>query len=715
MHSAADRPPLVVHLFGRPAALWQGQPLVGLRKKGLALLCYLAQLGRPAPRAALATLLWGEGRLGNLRQELRALRQAPGADRWLQVDEGWVAVHAETDVAQAQASGRWPPGEPLDGLALPDAPDWEAWREALLLELDAARAGPRGAAPSADALVELLADLHGLAAGPLAPLAPRVQAAAVGAPAWQLAAADATLRARGWLRADGAWSGPPRSPAPSAARLLGRALWEVEGPSPAAEALLRRAGATAELGALWLARARSGTPGAAARALEHCADDDQPEALRLAAEGALRAGDRAGAAAHTAALRQRGVDALDPAQQLEACLLEARAATAAGRWRALDEAVAEAEALVRAHALPDGAARVALWVGHGAVARGEAAVGVAALEKARQAVDPLTRAAALAALGAQHGQRGALAEAEAAHEAALAAVRQLGDRAAAARMLVNMGATAERLGRARAARACFADALRLAAAADDRRAREAAGLNLAELERRLGRLGAARAALGAATAGGLGGLAPRQAALAQQIRGDLELCCGRPEEAASWYGRAATAWEAAEDPVAQAGARWLASVAAGCEAGTLPVAAWDAAAQALPLAVGARADLRGLGFEELVRLAPDPQRAAAALDARGDGLGPASAALRAVPAALAGHPPGPGWAPEGLDGPSTVVNDDIEATFDELLVLALVARRSLGWRPALTALVSRAAQGLLPAQAAALRARLWLPEGGPRG
>ncbi|MBL8614444.1 MAG: hypothetical protein JNM72_02430 [Deltaproteobacteria bacterium] len=711
MHSAADHPPLQVHLFGRPAALWQGQPLVGLRKKGLALLCYLAQLGRPAPRAALATLLWGEGRLGNLRQELRALRQAPGADHWLQVDEGWVAVRAETDVAQAKLSGRWPPGEPLDGLALPDAPDWEAWREALLLELDAARAGPRADSPSADALVELLADLHGLAAGPLAP---RVQAAAVGAPAWQIAAADATLRARGWLRPDGSWSGPPRSPAPSAARLLGRALWEVEGPSPAAEALLRRAGATAELGALWLARARTGTPGAAARALELCADDDQAEALRLAAEGALRAGERAAAVAHTAALRQRGVDRLDPALQLEACLLEARAATAAGRWRALDEAVAEAQALVRAHGLPDGAARVALWVGHGAVARGEVASGLTALEEAREAVDPLTRAAALAALGAQHGQRGALAEAAAAHEAALAAVRQLGDRAAAARMLVNMGATAERQGRARAARACFADALRLAAAVGDRRAREAAGLNLAELERRLGRLGAARAALGEATAGGLSGLAPRQAAFAQQTRGDLELCCGRAEEAASWYSRAATAWEAAEDPVAQASARWLAGLAAAVEQGGLAALAWDAAAEALPQAVADRADLRGLGFEELVRLAPDPERAATALNSRGEGLGPASAALRAVPAALAGMPPGAGWAPEGLDSPATVVNDDIEATFDELLVLALLARRDPAWRPALSALLSRAAQGLLPAQAAALRARLWLPEGGPR-
>jgi DNA-binding SARP family transcriptional activator len=68
---------LEVQLLGRPGLRWAGAPVEGLRRKGLALVCYLAHLGRPAPRTALATLLWGEGRLSNLRQELAALRKAP--------------------------------------------------------------------------------------------------------------------------------------------------------------------------------------------------------------------------------------------------------------------------------------------------------------------------------------------------------------------------------------------------------------------------------------------------------------------------------------------------------------------------------------------------------------------------------------------------------------------------------------------------------------
>ena len=73
--------------FGAPRAERDGQPLQIRRRKGMALLAYLALTGRTHSREALATLLWPEldhsRGLSNLRRELSRLKKDLGVDIFL--------------------------------------------------------------------------------------------------------------------------------------------------------------------------------------------------------------------------------------------------------------------------------------------------------------------------------------------------------------------------------------------------------------------------------------------------------------------------------------------------------------------------------------------------------------------------------------------------------------------------------------------------------
>jgi tetratricopeptide (TPR) repeat protein len=640
-------------------------------------------------------MFWGEGKLVNLRQELAVLRRLPGADQWLTIEEAWVSVAAETDLAALRAGGEPPPGEPLEGLRFPEAPDFEAYRDALVSEIEAQR---RPSAPAVDPAAALpsVAELWALHGEP--PPAGLLEQA-LELPAYVLAFAEAALRRQGRIDEAGKWRGRPPPPTAAGQRRLGLALWRRDGPSARAEALLAAAGAHAELGALWLERAQSGERAAAEKALAWVGPADRPDALRLAAEVALRAADFAAFDVHHAKLAELARDSQNPPLLLEGALLGARCALARGRLRTAGELLVDARALAARMPGAEAGARVSLWEGQLAAAEGQLDRALPLLEAAAAGPHPWSRAAALASLGGLAAQAGALARATALHEEALAATRLLGDRAAAARMLNNVGATAERCGRHRAARGAFADALALAERLDDHELLAMTLLNLAEVERRLGRLGVVRGLVARALEPGLAALPPRRRALAMQIRADLELSCGRGEEAAAWFGRAAAAWSEAGDAATAEAARWLTTLAEA--APPLGADAWDGLMHSILVREHSRPDLRALAFDELLRWAPDAARAEQAAGLRTVALAPPSPALRALPALLAGTSPGHPWRPEG----------DEQPTLDELLAWSLALRSApadAGEALALRRAVDVAAAGLLPSQAAGLRRRFGL-------
>ncbi|MEN0066930.1 MAG: hypothetical protein AAGA48_32665 [Myxococcota bacterium] len=109
------------------------------------MLAFLAVEGRQT-RDDVSALLWGAGRLRNLRQELHVLRQLPGAGEWLVTEPGHVEVRAETDVAMlrhavgtGQDPSRWWRGTPGSGLEQVRAPAFVEWLEHLRGELEQVR------------------------------------------------------------------------------------------------------------------------------------------------------------------------------------------------------------------------------------------------------------------------------------------------------------------------------------------------------------------------------------------------------------------------------------------------------------------------------------------------------------------------------------------------------------------------------------------------
>ncbi len=99
--TSADR--VVATLLGSPSLRWRGQDVVVTSRKGRALLYYLAAVDRPVARATLASLLWGEGRLNNVRQELAKLRRVVDANEWLRCGDE-VQLSASSDVAAFEAA-----------------------------------------------------------------------------------------------------------------------------------------------------------------------------------------------------------------------------------------------------------------------------------------------------------------------------------------------------------------------------------------------------------------------------------------------------------------------------------------------------------------------------------------------------------------------------------------------------------------------------------
>ncbi|HRP47969.1 MAG TPA: tetratricopeptide repeat protein, partial [Trueperaceae bacterium] len=133
--------------------------------KALALLAYLVAQEEPIARDELAALLWGPGRLANVRQALYQLRALPGAQEWL-IDGGErITVLAVSDLKELEVAAAGAALELVDGLGgdeflaglgggLPDPYlDWLARERARTAEL------VRGVLSSSAAALEGAGDL----------------------------------------------------------------------------------------------------------------------------------------------------------------------------------------------------------------------------------------------------------------------------------------------------------------------------------------------------------------------------------------------------------------------------------------------------------------------------------------------------------------------------------------------------------------------------
>lgn len=120
-HGATERRPLEATLWGKPRFTHLGAEFELTSHKGIAMLAFLVAVARPVRREELAVLLWGRGRLANVRQALYTLRSLPGADAWLHDDQVQVSVAARSDLqrlkeAEGKELARF--AEALDGTEL---------------------------------------------------------------------------------------------------------------------------------------------------------------------------------------------------------------------------------------------------------------------------------------------------------------------------------------------------------------------------------------------------------------------------------------------------------------------------------------------------------------------------------------------------------------------------------------------------------------------
>lgn len=152
--------PLRITLLGPPSVEVDGQPLVVDTRKAIALLAFVAVVGRPIARDSLVELLWPnadpDGGRGALRRTLSVLRTGLGGS-WLAVDRRQVAlagVGIDVDVRRFRASAGSDDrlalanavaiyrGDFLEGFGLRDSATFDEWQalEAEALRAELARA-----------------------------------------------------------------------------------------------------------------------------------------------------------------------------------------------------------------------------------------------------------------------------------------------------------------------------------------------------------------------------------------------------------------------------------------------------------------------------------------------------------------------------------------------------------------------------------------------
>ncbi len=608
-----------LNLLGAPVLQIDGVP-VALRRKALALLCILATADRPCDRRWLATLLWGEGRLANLRQELAHLRRAASDPDWLVVDERHVRVRLPTDVAEARrdpsrrASLRRR-GRPLEGLEVGATDALQLWLDDAVSQLDEAVEG--APAPGREDVLDQV-----LACVPVELASDDVVADWLDLPTWRV------THARSAVSLDpGAF--PPEGLLP---RIVAHALGGRRAPrldpwvAAHPDAALRFR--------WWWPAALAGDRQAAERAAADAPPTQRVQALARAAELAVRALDLEAAAGHVDALERDAVRSQDPVALYEAAMAQGRRLAASGDLERSRASLEEADRLAARHLDAGARSRVRALAGQVLALSGDLQAALERLDGGCDA-DPTSRVVARITRGILLARQGRFDEALELHDEAVDLARELGDRDAAARALLNLGAAAERAGRLGRAARCFEHALVVARDLGDANLDLHGRLNLAEVRRRQGALGEARTL--AAAAFDAPSVPPTLRAHALHLRGELELACGRGDEAVHWLLRAQDAWSSLGRPEAH-NAGLMARLAAGepwdavlDQVDDLPLptlrelVAWELAVRApslscLERALAGRTTFDPLHVEALCRAhAPGPWSEALTAALRGDG------------------------------------------------------------------------------------------------
>ena len=128
---------LSIKLFGKTKVCWQGKSFEKIPKKSLALLAFLATENKAVSREHMAEILWGIGKLNNLRQSIFSIRKLAGYDTWF-IDGEFLELKANTDLKEFEElidnknyrqAIELCEGEFLEGLEIKDAHEFNDWLE----------------------------------------------------------------------------------------------------------------------------------------------------------------------------------------------------------------------------------------------------------------------------------------------------------------------------------------------------------------------------------------------------------------------------------------------------------------------------------------------------------------------------------------------------------------------------------------------------------
>jgi len=97
---------LDLQLLEAPLLRWEGRQLRLTSTRILPLVAYVVLAPGSVTRRELVRLLWDDGQLVNLRQELAKIRRLPGSERWFEADpdSGRVLIRASSDLARVRAA-----------------------------------------------------------------------------------------------------------------------------------------------------------------------------------------------------------------------------------------------------------------------------------------------------------------------------------------------------------------------------------------------------------------------------------------------------------------------------------------------------------------------------------------------------------------------------------------------------------------------------------
>lgn len=512
---------LHVSLLGPVRLTYGGEELRPSSRKGLCLIVVLALRNRPVLREELAELLWGPGKLRNLRQALYQLKSLPGAAEWLEVGEQRVALDCTSDVQALLA------GEPVEihgalcaelrgtTLAVDDLISEYAVQVVSALEKQAQ-----------GSLRARLAQLVGLSSAPVSVLAQVVNCGPAQVqdllaqgldpvptlPALQRAALQAQI-ARAWQRSD-----------PQAAAAL---FLEAGDPDQAALAL-ERAG---ELG----------------RAATTARDPALKLRLALAWEGGSGATRSSDAEEAVAFLEGLGLRTQDPEIVGLGALARVRLQLRAGELEDGLFAAQDALETAAAHGLSTLVVRAHVLVGQGLLLSGRLEDAGPHFQAVLDQGGPAEHRLAHMGFGALHGLSGDLEGSVRHHREALRLAREAKVLDVAARALNNLGGDLHRLGQYALSAKRFGEAAELAGQMDLSLLAAMCMANRVESLISDGQLGEARSGGQEALLAAQALDHPRVSGLALDMRSELERVCGRWEESAGWSERAHLAHREAEN------------------------------------------------------------------------------------------------------------------------------------------------------------------------